>query len=73
MSESRSGEHQELEERFQAVVSERYGVSGAPTAELAISNATAAAHVEGVWTPERVSQETGDRAPCSDVWQLGPA
>jgi hypothetical protein len=39
MSESRIGEHQELEERFQAVVSERYGAAGAPTAELAISNA----------------------------------
>ena len=147
MSESRIGEHQELEERFQAVVSERYGASGAPTAELAISNAReatqqasyvvgisngtdstftvlmvfatsdnpdpqeitgelppgeAAAFVltprgqcasllgyvmaffldgqlafrspeEGAWTPDRVSQETGDTAPCSDIWQLGPA
>ena len=62
MSESRVGEHQELEERFQAVVSERYGVFGAPTPE------------EGVWTPERISQETGDdTAPCSDIWQLGSA
>ena len=43
MSESRVGEYQELEERFQGVVSERYGVSGAPTAELAIFNARAAA------------------------------
>jgi hypothetical protein len=42
VSESRVGEHQELEERFQAVVSERYGVSGAPTAEFDISNARAA-------------------------------
>jgi hypothetical protein len=39
VSESRIGQHQELEERFQAVVSERYGAAGAPTAELAISNA----------------------------------
>jgi hypothetical protein len=23
---------------------------------------------EGVWTPERISQETGDTAPCSDLW-----
>lgn len=147
MSESRIGEHQELEERFQAVVSERYGAAGAPTAELAISNAREATQrasyvvgisngtdstftvlmvfatsdspdpqeitdeippgeatafvltprgqcdsllgyvmgffldgqlafrspEEGVWTPERVSQETGDTAPCSDIWQLGPA
>jgi len=28
---------------------------------------------ERVWTPERVSQETGDTAPCSDTWQLGLA
>jgi hypothetical protein len=39
VSESRSGEHQELLERFQAEVSERFAVSGAPTAELAVSNA----------------------------------
>jgi hypothetical protein len=39
VSESRSGEHQELWERFQADVSERFAVSGAPPAELAISNA----------------------------------
>jgi hypothetical protein len=38
VSESRSGEHQKLEERFQAVVSERYGASGAPTAEVTVSN-----------------------------------
>jgi hypothetical protein len=38
VSDSRSGEHQELVERFQAVVSERYGASGAPTTELTISN-----------------------------------
>ena len=39
MSESRSGEHRrELVERFRAVVSERYGASGAPTAEVTLSN-----------------------------------
>jgi hypothetical protein len=43
VSESRSGEHQELEGRFQAVVSERYGASGAPTAELSVSNVRQAA------------------------------
>jgi hypothetical protein len=147
VSESSSGEHQELEGRFQAVVSERYGASGAPTAELSVSNVRQAADranyvvgisngtdstftvlvvfgtsdspdpqeiadeilpgeatafvltprgqcaslvgyvmgfflddqlafrspEEGVWTPERVSQETGDTDPCSDIWQLGPA
>jgi hypothetical protein len=142
VSESRSGEHQELLERLQAEVSERFAASSTPTAELPISNARAAterapyvvgitnatdgnlsvrlAYVtsnspdvqelsdeippgeatgfvltrarqcaslvgyvmlltpqgqrpfrspeEGVWTPERVSQETGDTAPCSDLW-----
>ena len=43
MSESRSGEHQELLERLQAEVSERFAASSAPTAELPISNARAAA------------------------------
>jgi hypothetical protein len=146
VSESRSGEHQKLLERLQTEVSERFGASGAPTAERAISNARAAterapyvvgitnatdgalsvrlAYVtsnspddvqelsdeispgaatgfvltrprqcaslvgyvmlltpegqrpfrspeEGAWTPERVSQETGDTVPCSDSWQLG--
>jgi hypothetical protein len=28
---------------------------------------------EGYWTPQRVQEETGDTAPCSDNWQLGPA
>jgi hypothetical protein len=145
VSEARSGEHQELLERLQADVSERFAASSAPTAELPISNAREArerapyvvgitnatdgnlsvrlAYVtsnspdvqelsdeippgeatgfvltrrrqcaslvgyvmlltpqgqrpfrspeEGAWTPERVSQETGDTAPCSDSWQLG--
>ena len=142
MSASRSGEHQELLERFQSEVSERFAASGALTAGPAISNAreaierapyavgitnatdgTLSASIafitsnspdiqelsdeirqgeatafvltrprqcdsllgyvmglapegqqafrspeEGVWTPERVSQETGDTAPCSDLW-----
>jgi hypothetical protein len=38
VSESRIGEHQQLVERLQAEVSERYGVSGAPTAEVTLSN-----------------------------------
>jgi hypothetical protein len=38
VSESRSGEHQQLLERFQSVVSERYGASGAPTADVTLSN-----------------------------------
>jgi hypothetical protein len=39
VSESSSGEHRrELVERFQAVVSERYGAAGAPTAEVTLSN-----------------------------------
>ena len=147
MSESRSGEHQELLERLQAEVSERFAASSAPTAELPISNARAAterapyvvgitnatdgnlsvrlAYVtsnspdvqelsdeipsggatafvltgpgqcaslvgyvmfltpqgqqefrspeEGYWTPQRVQEEIGDTAPCSDGWQYGPA
>jgi hypothetical protein len=39
VSASRSGEHQELLERFQAEVSERFAASGALTAGPAISNA----------------------------------
>jgi hypothetical protein len=38
VSESPSGEHQELLERFQAEVSEEFAASGAPTGELTISN-----------------------------------
>jgi hypothetical protein len=38
LSEARSGQQQEILERFQAKVSERYGASGAPTDKLAISN-----------------------------------
>jgi hypothetical protein len=38
VSEYPGGEHQQLVERFQAVVSERYGASGSPTAEVALSN-----------------------------------
>jgi hypothetical protein len=39
VSESRSGEHRrELVERLQAVVSERYGAAGAPSAEVTLSN-----------------------------------
>jgi hypothetical protein len=39
VGESRSGEHRrELVERLQAVVSERYGVAGAPSAEVTLSN-----------------------------------
>jgi hypothetical protein len=38
VSESRSGERQEILERFQADVSERFAAYGAPTAEHAISN-----------------------------------
>jgi hypothetical protein len=38
MSESRSGEHQELVERFETQVSERFAAHGAPTAEYAVSN-----------------------------------
>jgi hypothetical protein len=38
VSESRSGGHQQLVERLQAFVSERYGASGAPTAEVTLSN-----------------------------------
>jgi hypothetical protein len=121
VSESRSGEHQELLERLQAEVSERSGAAGAPTAELPFSNASEAterapylvgitnatdrtlsvsiAYVtsnspdvqwlsgemfltpqgqqeirspeEGYWTPQRVQEEIGDTAPCSDSWQLG--
>jgi hypothetical protein len=39
VSASRSGEHQELLERFQSEVSERFAASGALTAGPAISNA----------------------------------
>jgi hypothetical protein len=38
VSESPRQGNRQLVERFQAVVSERYGASGAPTAELTISN-----------------------------------
>jgi hypothetical protein len=38
VSESPSGEHQQLLERFQADVSERFAAYGAPTAEHTISN-----------------------------------
>jgi hypothetical protein len=38
VSESRSGEQQAFVERFEAIVSERYGASGGPTAEVATSN-----------------------------------
>jgi hypothetical protein len=73
VSEPRSGEHQELVERFEAQVSERFAAYGAPTAEYIQKtlHRKLARLRGGLDAGKDQPGMPQDQDPCVDPWAKG--